>query len=166
MNLKRMLVIGVAVVAAVPIAAQAGTAQRSVIRVAGSYTVHGAAAATNCNPISPANQAVLTCSVSGFTLDYTGSLQGRGVNDFRWIVDCNTGKSYTDGTETFTGSVAGVGSGTFSWGIHSTETFDCVKGEVTSVLATHNLYAGTGDLAGLYGSFHRGPKHYAGVLRR
>jgi hypothetical protein len=166
MKLKRMLLIGVAVVAVASVATQAGAAQRSAIRVSGTYTVHGQADATKCNPISPANPAVLTCTVSGFTLDYSGSLQGRGVNDFRWIVDCNTGKTYTDGSETFTGSVAGIGSGTFSWGVRSTGTFDCDKGEVTSISAIHNLYTGTGDLAGLYGSIHRGPKHYAGVLRR
>ncbi len=128
MKLKRTLLIGIAVVAVASVATQAGAAQRSAIRLSGTYTVHGQADATECNPISPANPAVLTCTVSGFMLDYSGSLQGRGVNDFRWIVDCNTGKTYTDGSETFTGSVAGIGSGTFSWGVRSTGTFDCDNG--------------------------------------
>ena len=41
-------------------------------------------------------------------------------------------RDYTDGTETFTGPVAGLGSGTFSSGVRSRGTFDCKKGEVTS----------------------------------
>ena len=96
--------------------------------------------------------------------DLLRELQGRGVNAFRWVIDCRSGKSYTDGTETFTGSVEGVGSGTFSWGVRSRGTFDCEKAEVTSVSARENLYSGTDALAGLYGTMHRGPATYAGVL--
>ena len=167
MRLKSMLLVGVVVVAAASVAVQSGAGARSAIHVSGTYAVDAKAKVTNvCKPISEANQSVLSCTVSGFTLDYAGSLQGRGVNTFRWVIDCTTGKSYTDGTETFTGSVEGVGSGTFSWGVRSTGTFDCKKSEVTSVSATQNLYSGTGALAGLYGSIHRGPGKYAGVLKQ
>ena len=149
MRLHKMFVVCVAVVAAAPAADQAAAVTR---------------AATACNPLSKANPGVLRCTVSGFVLDYSGSLKGRGVNTFRWIVNCATGKSYTDGTETFTGSVEGVGSGTYSWAVRSTGTFDCKRGEVTSVSAYENLYSGTGALAGMYGSIHRGPNTYSGVL--
>jgi hypothetical protein len=165
MRLKSMLLVGVVVVAAASVAVQAGVGARTATHVSGTYTVDAKAKVKNaCKPISKANQAVLSCTVSGFTLDYAGSLQGRGVNTFRWVIDCTTGKSYTDGIETFTGSVEGVGSGTFSWGVRSTGTFDCKKSEVTSVSATQNLYSGTGALAGLYGSIHRGPGKYVGVV--
>jgi Protein of unknown function (DUF3224) len=165
MRLKTVFLVGVAVVAAASVAVQAGASARSAMHVSGTYTVDTNAKAKNaCKPISKANPGVLRCTVSGFTLDYAGSLQGRGVNTFRWIIDCTTGKSYTDGTETFTGSVHGVGSGTFTWGVHSTGTFNCKKGEVTSISATQNLYSGTGALAGLYGSIHRGPASYSGML--
>jgi hypothetical protein len=165
MRLKSMLLVGVVVVAAASVVLQAGAGIRTATRVSGTYTVDAKAKVKNaCKPISKANPAVLSCTVSGFTLVYSGSLQGRGVNTFRWIINCATGKSYTDGTETFTGSVKGVGSGTFSWDVRSTGTFDCKKGEVTSVSATQNLYSGTGALAGLYGSIHRGPAKYVGVL--
>jgi uncharacterized protein (UPF0333 family) len=165
MRLKRMLLVGVVVVAAAFVAIPAGAGTRSATHLSGTYTVDTKAKAKNaCKPISKANPAVLSCTVSGFTLVYSGSLRGRGVNTFRWIINCTTGKSYTDGTETFTGSVKGLGSGTFTWGVRSTGTFDCKKGEVTSVSATQNLYSGTGALAGLYGSIHRGPGTYSGVL--
>jgi hypothetical protein len=95
MKLKRTLLIGIAVVAVAALAGQAGATSRSAIKLSGTYAVHGESGKTDCNPISQANPAVLTCTVSGFTLDYTGSLTGQGVNDFRWIVDCSTGKSYT-----------------------------------------------------------------------
>ena len=168
MRLKSMLLVGVAVVAAAAVAVQAGAGTRSATHVSGKAVVDAKAKAkTVCKPISKANPAVLSCTVSGFTLVYSGSLQGRGVNSFRWITDCTTGKGYTDGTEKFTGSVEGVGSGTFTWGVRSTGTFDCKKGEITGGSATQNLYAGTGALAGLYGSIHRAfAGTYVGVLNR
>jgi hypothetical protein len=165
MVLKSMLLVGVAVVGTACIAVQAGAGTRAATHLAGSYTVDAKAKVKNaCKPISRANQAVLTCTVSGFTLVYSGTLNGRGVNTFRWIVNCATGKSYTDGTEKFTGFVDGIGSGTFTWGVRSRGTFDCKKGEVTSVSATQNLYSGSGALAGMYGSIHRGSEQYEGVL--
>jgi hypothetical protein len=165
MRLKSMLLVGVAAVAAASVAVQAGAGTPAATRISGTYTVDAKAKVKNdCRPISKANPAVLTCTVSGFTLVYSGSLDGRGVNTFRWIVNCATGKTYTDGTERFTGSVEGVGSGSFSWGVRSTGTFDCKKGEVTSVAAIENLYSGTGALAGMYGTMHRGAKTYSGVL--
>jgi hypothetical protein len=167
MRLKSMLLVGVVIAAAGSVVSGASAGARpAATRVSGTYVVDDTAKVNNdCKPISEANPAVLTCEVSGFTLSYSGSLRGRGVNTFRWIIDCTTGKSYTDGTETFTGSVEGVGSGTFSWGERSRGTFDCKKGEVTSISATENLYSGTAALAGLYGRMHRGPATYAGVLR-
>ena len=165
MTLKSMLLVGVAIVAAGSVADTAGASTRPDVRISGTYAVDTTAQTkTDCKPISKRNPAVMTCEVSGFTLIYSGSLQGRGVNAFRWIIDCRSGKSYTDGTETFTGSVEGVGSGTFSWGVRSKGTFDCEKGEVTSISARENLYSGTDALAGLYGTMHRGPATYAGVL--
>ena len=164
MRLKTILVVGAMVVAAASVAgAEAGAPP--LMHVSGSYTVDTKAKAkTACKPISKENQGVLRCTVSGFALDYTGSLQGRGVNVFKWIINCTTGKSYTDGIETFTGSIEGVGSGTLTWGVRSAGTFDCKKGEVTGVSAIQNLYAGSSALAGLYGSIHRGPATYSGVL--
>jgi hypothetical protein len=166
MRLRRMLLVGVVIVAAGSVAGTARAGTRPSTHISGTYVVDDTAQVKNdCKPISAENPAVLTCEVSGFTLIYSGSLQGRGVNTFRWVIDCTTGKSYTDGTETFTGSVRGVGTGTFSWGVRSKGTFDCEKGEVTGISATENLYSGTGALAGLYGRMHRGPEKYVGVLK-
>jgi hypothetical protein len=165
MRLRSVFLVGVAAVAVASVTVQAGAGTRAALHVSGTYTVDAKAKAKDdCKPISKANPGVLSCTVSGFVLVYSGSLKGRGVNTFRWIVNCATGKSYTDGTEIFTGSVDGVGSGTFSWGVRSTGTFDCKKGEVTGISATQNLYSGTGALAGMYGSIHRGPGAYSGVL--
>jgi hypothetical protein len=165
MRLKSMFLVGLAMVAAGSVADTAGASTQPAVRISGAYTVDTTAQPkTDCKPISKRNPAVMTCEVSGFTLIYSGSLQGRGVSAFRWVIDCRSGKSYTDGTETFTGSVEGVGSGTFSWGVRSKGTFDCEKAEVTSISARQNLYSGTDALAGLYGTMHRGPATYAGVL--
>ena len=165
MRLKSMFLVGLAMVAAGSVADTAAASTQPAVRISGAYTVDTTAQPkTDCKPISKRNPAVMTCEVSGFTLIYSGSLQGRGVSAFRWVIDCRSGKSYTDGTETFTGSVEGVGSGTFSWGVRSKGTFDCEKAEVTSISARQNLYSGTDALAGLYGTMHRGPATYAGVL--
>jgi hypothetical protein len=48
--------------------------------------------------------------------------------------------------------------------VRSTGTFDCKKRAVTSISAFENLYSGTGVFARLYGSIHRGPGKYRGVL--
>jgi hypothetical protein len=165
MMFPKALVLTIAVVAAACVTLQAGASDRSALRVSGTYTVDTKAKSkTVCKPLSKANQAVLSCTVSGFVLDYSGDLSGRGVNTFRWIVNCATGKSYTDGTEIFKGSLEGVGSGTFSWGVRSTGSFDCKKGEVTGISADENLYSGSGSLTGMFGSMHRGPNVYSGVL--
>jgi hypothetical protein len=165
MKVYKTGLVAVVAVTAVFAGSQAGAGTRSATHISGTYTLDAKAKAKDaCKPISKANPAVLSCTVSGLVLDYAGSLQGRGVNTFRWIINCATGKSYTDGTETFTGSVDGVGSGTFTWGVRSTGTFDCKKGAVTGISAIENLYSGTGALAGLYGSMHRGPATYSGVL--
>jgi hypothetical protein len=164
MRLRTALLVGAVVLAAASVAG-AEAAAPSRLHVSGSYTVDTKAKAkTACKPISKENGGVLRCTVSGFALDYTGSLQGHGVNVFKWIVDCATGKSYTDGVERFTGSIEGVGSGTLTWGVRSTGTFDCKKGEITGVSAIQNLYEGSSALAGLYGSIHRGSATYSGVL--
>jgi hypothetical protein len=165
MRLKSMLLVGVVVVAAASVAVHAGAGVRSAIHVSGTYTVDAKAKVKNaCKPISEANPAVLRCTSSGFTLVWAGSLKGRSVISYRGIINCTTGEAYTDGTETFTGSVEGVGSGTSTWGVQYHGTFDCKKGEVTSTSATDDLLSGTRALAGLYGSIHRGPGKYVGVL--
>ena len=131
MRLQDMLLIGVAVAAAASVAAQAGAAARAAMHASGH--VHGGHQGQDEERLQADQQeripGVLTLHGERLHAGLrAGALQGRGVNTFRWIVNCATGKSYTDGTERFTGSVEGVGSGTFSWGVQSTGTFDCKKG--------------------------------------
>jgi hypothetical protein len=166
MALRTMLLTVAAVVAATAVVAQAGARPQAAIHVSGTYTLDTKAKArVVCNPISKANPAILRCTESGVVLEYTGGLHGRGVNAFKGVIDCATGKSYTHGTETFTGSIDGVGSGTVTWGVQFSGTFDCKKGAVTSTSATQYVLSGTGALGALYGSVHRGPGTYSGIVR-
>jgi hypothetical protein len=165
MKLHKVVLVAAAVIAAVFVAGPAGAGARGAVHVSGTYTVDTKAKVRDvCRPISKANPAVLRCTSSGFTLVWAGSLRGRSVITYRGIVDCATGRAYTDGTERFTGSVKGVGRGTSTWGVQYHGTFDCKKGEVTSTSAWDDLLSGTGALAGLYGRIHRGPGTYTGVL--
>jgi hypothetical protein len=168
MRLHRMIVLGVATVAATCVSVQAGAGTRSALRVSGTYAVDMKAQKKvrgSCSPISKTNPSVLRCWSTGFTLIWSGSLTGRSVISYRGMVNCATGLSYTDGTEKFTGSVAGVGSGSSTWRVQYHGTFDCKHGEITSTSAYDDVYSGTGRLAGLYGTIHRGPGVYSGVLR-
>jgi hypothetical protein len=167
MKFQLTLALTVAAAAVACVAAQAGEGTSSAIRVSGTYTVDMKAQAKvkgSCTPITKANPAVIRCWSRGFTLIWAGSLQGRSVIDYRGVIDCATGTAYTDGTERFTGSVEGLGHGTSTWLVQFHGSFDCKKGAVTSTSAWEDLISGTGALGALYGTIHRGPASYTGVL--
>jgi hypothetical protein len=163
MRLQRVLVVGVAVVAAAIVAAGAGASAPSPIQVSGTYGGGDESnSVTNCAPDGP---YILHCATTGVILDYYGDLQGSSVIDFTWTIDCKTGTMHAQGTETFTGSVAGVGSGTSTWTLNAHSGFDCTVFEFSDFSGTDVVVAGSGDLAGLRGSIHRADTTYDGELR-
>jgi hypothetical protein len=98
---------------------------------------------------------LLHCTAHGYTLTYKGALKGSSVTTFTQTLDCKNGAAWGGGTETFTGSVAGVGSGTLTWNLHFASGFDCASNGLHSFSATDVVVSGTGALAGLHGSFYR-----------
>jgi hypothetical protein len=163
MKLQRVLVVGVAVVAAAIVAAPAGANAPSRIHVSGTYGPGDESnSVTNCKVDGP---YILHCATTGVILHYHGDLQGSSVIDFTWTIDCKAGKQHAQGTETFTGSIAGVGSGTSSWAFNADSGFDCTVFEFSHFSGTDVVVAGTGDLAGLRGSIHRADTTYDGELR-
>ena len=163
MRLQRMLVVGTAVVAAAIVAAQAGASAPSRIHVSGTYSGGDQSnSVTNCTPDGP---YILHCTTTGVVLVYSGDLQGSSVIDFTWTIDCKAGTQHAQGTETFTGSVAGVGSGTSSWSFNAHSGFDCTVFEFSEFSGADVVVAGSGDLAGVRGIIQRKDTTYDGELR-
>jgi hypothetical protein len=157
----RRLALAVALTSFALVAAQAAGGAPNGVHVSGTYTVTDLGAldcATNGSPF------VLRCTTTGFVSQYAGTLTGTSVVDFKEIIDCKTSRTVGHGTETFTGSVAGVGSGTLTWRIQFESAFDCATFAVSEFSARGDVIAGTGDLAGLHGSIQFGDVTYEGDL--
>lgn len=155
------VLLAVSVIAAALVVTQAATGASSSVHVSGTYTVtdFGAlACAPNGSPF------VLRCTITGFVSLYGGSLEGTSVTDFVQIIDCKTSHTLGYGTETFTGSVEGVGSGTLTWGIHFESAFDCATFAVSDFSGRGVVTSGSGDLAGLNGRLQFGDVTYEGEL--
>jgi hypothetical protein len=149
----------VSVIAAL-VGAQAAAGAPSRVDVSGTYAITdlGAVACTNASPF------VARCTATGAISQYSGTLAGESASDFRQIINCKKGRTHGHGTETFTGSLEGVGSGTLTWGIHFRSTFDCTTFAMADFVGRGVLTSGTGDLAGLNGSIQFGETTYEGVL--
>ena len=157
----KRLVLAVAVSAAALVAAQPAASAADRVHVSGTYGVTdfgSLSCAPNGSPF------VLRCTVTGFVSQYSGSLTGSSVSNFEQIIDCKLGRTHGHGTETFTGSVAGVGSGTLTWGISFASAFDCLTFAVSGFSGRGVVSSGADDLAGLNGSIQFGDDTYDGEL--
>lgn len=163
MKLRKTFPVILAVIAAAIVAGQAGASAPSQIYVSGTYgSGDESNSVTNCTPDGP---YILHCTTTGVALVYAGDLQGSSVVDFTWTINCKAGTQHAQGTETFTGSVAGIGSGTSTWSLNAHSGFDCSDFEFSDFSGTDVVISGTGDLASLRGSIHRADTTYDGTLR-
>jgi hypothetical protein len=115
---------------------------------------------TTCVPRGPSN---LSCTQTGFVTAFLGSLQGASVADSVAQLDCAKLRYHGHGTETFTGSIAGIGSGTLTWQLH----FTGILGPDCSLLTFEGrgvVVSGTGGLASLRGNFDFTIDAYSGTL--
>jgi hypothetical protein len=128
--------------------------------VSGSYTVTDLGA-FNCLPVG-ARQT--RCDVTGFTSVYEGSLTGVSTVSFVQFIDCARSRTHGQGTETFDGSVAGVGSGTLTWKISFQADFDCNTFTVSGFDGKGAITGSTGDLAGAHGLLEFTEFDYSGTL--
>jgi hypothetical protein len=108
----KRIVFGLAVIGAALVAAQVATSAPSRVHVSGTYTVTDFGA-LSCAPNG--SPFVLRCTTTRFVSQYSGDLTGTSVANFEQIIDCKNSRTHGQGTETFTGSIAGVGSGTLTW---------------------------------------------------
>ena len=155
--------VAIAAVAAAAIAAHGAAGASTSIPVSGTFTVIDPGTTTCATNGAP---FILRCETTGFTIQYSGSLTGTSVitGPGALIINCKTGTLFGVGTETFTGSVAGVGSGTLTWRRTGGSDFDCATGELSNFSGHGAIIGGTGDLAGLHGNLLFGPGTYSGEL--
>ena len=155
-----LLIAGAATLMALAMAQSAASAPES-ISVSGTYGVTSFGSFSCAENGSP---FILRCTTTGFIADYSGSLTGSTTSDFEQIIDCKTGRTHGHGTETFSGSIGGVGSGTLTWGIHFDSGFDCETFTVSNFSGRGVVTSGTADLAGLNGNIQFGDTTYDGTL--
>ena len=134
-------------------------ADRGASRVAGTYTVFDFGT-TTCDPLGPSR---LVCRTTGLRSDYDGGLDGLSTSSFDQVIDCARGRTIGRGSETFTGSVNGVG-GTLTWGLAFVSDFDCASFFPSNLRIVAVPTTGGGGLAGTHGVLLFGDTDYTGVL--
>ena len=123
------------------------------------------AGTTSCVPINAAG-SLLSCDTPDFATKYTGDLTGTISTDFRWVINCSSSVIDGQGAETFTGSVARVGSGTLGWETKFHAAFDCSTQTLSNLHGTGAIMSGTGALAGVRGTLIFTDQEYSGILLR
>jgi hypothetical protein len=160
---------GLAVALAVGTAALAAAGQVSAdsgISVFGTYVVSDFGT-TTCVSVGTSGFK-FRCDTTGLVSQYSGDLTGTAVADFTSRINCKTGRETGQGTETFSGSLIGVGSGTLSWIDQFSSDVDCSFApdlfipfnlDINSIAVT-----GSGGFAGLQGRLTFTDTTFSGTL--
>jgi hypothetical protein len=116
---------------------------------------------TTCGLLGP---YLVSCRTTGFVTGFLGTLVGSSSTGNDVLIDCKTGRYHGEGTETFAGSVVGLGSGTLTWRLQlsGTVTADCST--IQSFEGSGVVGHGTGDLAGLNGTLSFKGSTYSGSV--
>jgi hypothetical protein len=93
------------------------------------------------------SDSTIHCRTTGFESLYGGSLTGSSVSSFEDTIDCKAGRDHGHGTETFNGTIDGVGSGSLTWDIRFESAFDCATFGVSAFTGRTVVTSGTGDFA-------------------
>jgi hypothetical protein len=119
-----LLTLGTALtVGAVALAVAGQGLAGGAIDVSGTYVV-SSLGDTTCTPVGSSG-FMFRCDTTGLVSDYSGDLTGSAVADFSALINCQTHRETGHGTETFTGSIAGVGSGSLDWTDQFSSDVDC-----------------------------------------
>ena len=121
------------------------------------------AGTTVCQPVNGAD-FLQTCTTPDFATNYTGDLTGAISSNFIWTINCNASRIDGHGVETFTGSVARIGSGTLTWQTQFHANFDCRTLSLANLHGTGTIQSGTKALAGLHGTLIFSGDRYSGIL--
>lgn len=158
--MRRMVLIAVAFACALLTAQTAPTATTGEIEVLGTTATVDPGFLT-CSFLGP---YVVSCKTTGFVTAFFGTLAGSSTTDNAVLIDCKTGRYLGEGTETFTGSVENIGSGTLTWRLHFSGTVSPDCSTITSFQGTGVVIRGTDDLAGLHGRLSFEGSAYSGSL--
>jgi hypothetical protein len=151
---------------AVALAAASQASAGKSISVAGTYVVSDFGT-TTCAAVGSSG-FTYRCDTTGLVSDYSGDLTGAAVADFTSLINCKTGRETGHGSETFTGSLVGVGSGSLSWTDQFSADVDCSLApdlfipfdlDIKSVAVS-----GSGDFAGLHGKLAFTDTSFTGTL--
>ena len=118
-----MLVLLPVLLTGLALAGASGASAAKVVHVSGT-DLGPDAGTTACQPVNDSG-TLLTCTTPDFATKYTGDLTGTISSNFTWTINCTANRITGHGIETFTGSVAGVGSGTLTWATKFHARFDC-----------------------------------------
>jgi len=152
---------GIALVAVSQVSAGAGAS------VSGTYVVSDFGA-TTCVSVGDSGFK-FRCDTTGLVSQYSGNdLTGSAVADFTSLINCKTGRETGHGTETFSGSLTGVGSGSLSWIDQFSSDVDCSF--APDLFIPFNLdinsvaVKGSGGFAGLQGRLTFTDTTFSGTL--
>jgi hypothetical protein len=157
-----MLVLLPVLVAGLALAGASGAGAATVVHVSGT-DLGPDAGTTACQPVNDSGN-LLTCITPDFATKYTGDLTGTISSNFTWTINCTSSRIAGHGTESFTGSVAGVGSGTLTWATKFHATFDCSTQTLSNLVGSATIMSGTARLTGLHGILTFLGQTYSGIL--
>jgi hypothetical protein len=159
--MARMVAIAAIFASALFMIQTAATAGSGSIELSGTTSTLDPGTGPPCRLLG---QSLLSCESTGFITGFSGTLVGSSSTASSVLINCNTGLYQGAGTEIFTGSVAGVGSGTLTMRLHvsGSVTADC--SELTSFEGRAVVVDATGDLAGLNGTLNFEGSTYTGSL--
>jgi hypothetical protein len=132
------------------------------IQVSGTYFV-SSLGDTTCTPVG-ASGFMFRCDTTGLVSEYSGDLTGTAVADFTSLINCQTHRETGHGTETFTGSIAGVGSGALAWIDQFSSDFDCDLFFPFNLDIKSVAVQGSDGFAGLQGKLGFTDTTYSGSL--
>lgn len=154
-------VAAIVIVSALAVWPAAASAMRGEIAISGVTSTLDPGS-TNCVSQGP---FVLTCESTGFLTGFAGTLTGSSSTDSSTQLNCKTGRYHGHGVETFTGSLAGAGSGTLTWQLQTSGTISDDCSALTSFEGRGIVVGGTGGLAGLHGAITFDATSYVGSLQ-
>jgi hypothetical protein len=158
---RTLLILGVAsTLCALGLAGQASAG--GAIQVSGTYFV-SFLGSTTCTPVG-SSDFMIRCDTTGLVSEYSGDLTGTAVADFSSLINCQTHRETGHGTETFTGSITGVGSGTLAWTDQFSSDFDCDFFFPFNLDIKSVAVKGSGGFAGLQGKLGFTDTTYTGSL--
>jgi hypothetical protein len=161
---NRFLVLVVLVALALAAVSQAGAGR--AVPVSGAYVVSDFGTST-CVPVGGSG-LMFRCDTTGLVSQYSGDLTGVAVADFTGLINCKTGRETGHGTEAFTGSLVGGGSGTLSWIDQFSADVDCTFAPDFFIPFNLDIKSvavkGAGGFAGLQGKLSFTDTTFTGVL--